>query len=141
MDLEKFKEFREDKELSQTDIANILKVDQSAYSKWETGYEIIPLDKLYILSNHYKLSFDFIVGLNKINEYSEIKELNPTIIGNRLRELRTNNNLTIRDLAKIVNTTPSTISAYETGKVLILTVFAYEIAQKLNVSLDWICGK
>lgn len=41
----------------------------------------------------------------------------------------------------MLNTSHSTISAYENGKILILTSFAYSIAIKYNVSLDWLCGK
>ena len=58
-----------------------------------------------------------------------------------MREVRKNNGLTIRDLARILNTSSSTISGYETGKTLLLTSFAYEIAKRYNVSLDWLCGK
>ena len=38
-------------------------------------------------------------------------------------------------------TTSSTISAYETGKVLIQTSFAIHICSQYNVSLDWLCGR
>ena len=49
--------------------------------------------------------------------------------------------LTQEELAKDLNTTHSTISAYESGKTLILTSFVYEIAIKYKLSLDWLCGK
>lgn len=45
------------------------------------------------------------------------------------------------DLAKSLNTTQSTIWAYETGRTLILTAFAYQICVKYNVSMDWLCGR
>ena len=70
-----------------------------------------------------------------------IEELNKNEIGSRIKKIREDNNLTLRDLAKELNTTSSTISAYETGKTLILTAFAYQICIKYNVSLDWLCGK
>ena len=55
--------------------------------------------------------------------------------------LRKKFNLSQNDLAKLLNTSHSTISAYENGKTLILTVFAYSIATKFEISLDWLCGR
>lgn len=45
------------------------------------------------------------------------------------------------ELAKLLNTTHSTISAYESGKTTILTVFAYEICKKYNISMDYLIGR
>ena len=55
--------------------------------------------------------------------------------------MRNDNNLTLRNLANELNTTSSTISAYEADKTLILTAFAYQIAKKYKISLDWLVGK
>ena len=41
----------------------------------------------------------------------------------------------------MLNTTHSTISAYESGKTKLLTIFAIEIVKKYNISLDWLCGR
>ena len=67
--------------------------------------------------------------------------LDKSDIGNRLKQFRTKNNLTQREMAKILNTTQSAVWSYETGKTLILTAFAYQICKHFNVSMDWICGK
>lgn len=45
------------------------------------------------------------------------------------------------ELAKLLNTTHSTISAYESGKTTILTAFAYEICKKYNISMDYLIGR
>ena len=90
----------------------------------------------------FGVSFDYLAGLSKIKKYDNInKDLDLTLIGSRVREFRKDNKLTLRDLAKVLNTSSSTISAYETGKVLITTNFAYNIAFKYHISLDWLCGK
>ena len=49
--------------------------------------------------------------------------------------------ITQEELAKEINTSHSTISGYENGKNLILTAFAYDIARKYKISLDWLCGR
>ena len=137
-------DLREYKDLSQIKLADYLGITQQTYSLWEKGTKIIPLKHLNSLSNFYEISMDYIVSLtDEKNNSSIIKltELNKNEIGSRIKKIREDNNLTLRDLAKELNTTSSTISAYETGKTLILTAFAYQICIKYNVSLDWLCGK
>lgn len=137
-------DLREYKDLSQIKLADYLGITQQTYSLWEKGTKIIPLKHLNNLSNFYEISMDYIVGLTDEKNNSgiiKLTELNKNEIGSRIKKIREDNNLTLRDLAKELNTTSSTISAYETGKTLILTVFAYQICIKYNVSLDWLCGK
>ncbi len=137
-------DLREYKDLSQIKLANYLGITQQTYSLWEKGTKIIPLKHLNNLSNFYEISMDYIVGLTDEKNNSgiiKLTELNKNEIGSRIKKIREDNNLTLRDLAKELNTTSSTISAYETGKTLILTAFAYQICIKYNVSLDWLCGK
>ena len=140
----KLLDIREDYEMTQTQIANKIGVSRSVVSKWENGNEVIPLKHLNSLCNFYNVSMDYILKLSKNKTYNKLKNieiLDKKLIGQRIKEIRNNNNLTLRDLAKILNTTSSTISAYETGKTLILTAFAYQICKKYKVSLDWLCGK
>lgn len=135
-------ELREYNFLLQKDIAQILNIDRSTYSTWETNLKIIPLKHLNALFNYYNISMDYILGLtNKKIKYKKLNELDKKIIGNNIRKLRRDNDLTLRDLAKVLNTTSSTIWAYETGKTLLLTAFAIEIAKKYHLSIDELCGK
>jgi len=137
-------DLREYADLSQKDLANKLGVTQQTYSLWEKGTKIIPLKHLNNLCNYYKTSMDYVLGLSNErtnSDIKEIKELNKKLIGSRIKEIRESNKLTLRDLASELNTTSSTISAYETGKTLVLTAFAYQICTKYDVSLDWLCGK
>ncbi|MDD4157496.1 MAG: helix-turn-helix transcriptional regulator [Candidatus Cloacimonetes bacterium] len=62
-------------------------------------------------------------------------------IGNNLKEFRIANGLKQKDTLKLLNTTSSTYSAYETGKVLMQTTFIYQIAKKFNLSVDELLGK
>lgn len=137
-------DLREYADLTQKDLAQNLGVSQQTYSLWEKGTKIIPLKHLNNLCNYYETSMDYVLGFTDIKMSSniiKIKELNKKEIGARIKKIREDNNLTLRDLASKINTTSSTISAYETGKTLILTAFAYQICSEYNVSLDWLCGK
>ena len=85
---------------------------------------------------------DYMTGLSNERNYEHVnKKLNKELIGKRLKEFRNNHNLTQEVLAKQINTTHSTISAYESGKTMLLTAFALDIAKKYNVSLDYLCGR
>ena len=142
MIFEKLKNLRENNDLTQRQIALKLNVSKSTYNRWETGETFIPLKHLNNLCNFYNLSMDYIVNLSNNKNYDNVKnEINKKIIGKRIYYLRKKFNLSQNDLAKLLNTSHSTISAYENGKTLILTVFAYSIATKFNVSLDWLCGR
>ncbi len=137
-------DLREYADLTQKDLAQNLGVSQQTYSLWEKGTKIIPLKHLNNLCNYYETSMDYVLGFTDIKmsfNIIKIKELNKKEIGARIKKIREDNNLTLRDLASKLNTTSSTISAYETGKTLILTAFAYQICSEYNVSLDWLCGK
>ena len=142
MIFEKLKNLRENNDLTQRQIALKLNVSKSTYNRWETGETFIPLKHLNNLCNFYNLSMDYIVNLSNNKNYDNVKnEINKKIIGKRIFYLRKKFNLSQNDLAKLLNTSHSTLSAYENGKTLILTVFAYSIATKFNVSLDWLCGR
>lgn len=142
MNLERLFYLREENELKQQDIAEILNINRVNISNWERGKEVIPLDKLNIYANYFNISLDYIVKLtNQKTSSNNIQFLSRKTIGQRLKEIRKKNNLTQKQLASILNTTQSTISDYENGVNLILTSFAYQLCLKYNISMDWLCGR
>lgn len=140
--LKKIKDIRDMNDLNQVQMAEIIGVSKSNYARWETDECIIPLKHLNNLCNYFNVSMDYMIGISDKQNYENTnKKLNKDLIGKRLRTFRTQNNLSQEALAKEINTSHSTISAYETGKTMILTAFAYEIAKKYHVSMDWLCGR
>jgi len=142
MNFERLYFLREDKDLTQEQLGKALNVSRVAISQWESNKEIIPLTKLNMYSNYFNVSLDYIVGLSDEKQTNNLNiKLDKKLIGTRLQEFRNKFNITQEQLANELNTSHSTISAYESGKTLILTGFAYTIAKKYNISLDWLCGK
>lgn len=138
---ERLIEIREDNSLSQRDLASILNVSKSTYARWETQEQIIPLNRLVDFCNYFKVSMDYTLNLSNENKYKKpINSLDRKLIGNNIKLIRKKFGLTQQNLADLLNTSHSTISAYEAGKTLILTIFAYQICLKYNISLDWLCG-
>ena len=58
----KIRDLREDRDLTQAEIANILKTTQQQYSKIETGKSDISGEKLILLAKYYNISTDYILG-------------------------------------------------------------------------------
>ena len=134
-------DIREERELSQQQMADILNVSRQNYSFWETGYKFIPLKHLNNFCNTFNCSMDYILKISNKNEILDTCELDKKIIGKKINEIRIKHNITQKELADFLNTTQSTISAYESGDTLILTSFAYQICTKYNISMDWLCNR
>lgn len=60
---ERLREIREDNKLTQTDIAHLLKTTRQQVSKWETGVQMMGIDKYVILAEYYNISVDYLLGL------------------------------------------------------------------------------
>ena len=142
MNFERLKLIRESLEYSQEELAKLLNVSQSTYSRWETGEKIIPFKHLINLCNITKLSVNYTLGITNEKKYFKDDILiDKKIIGENLYQFRKKYGLSQEKLASQINTTHSTISAYENGKVLILTSFVYQIANDYNLSIDWLLGR
>lgn len=58
------KELREDKDLTQQDVANVLGTTQQVYSRYENGDNEMPIRHLITLCRFYKVSADYILCLD-----------------------------------------------------------------------------
>ena len=68
----RIKDLREDRDLTQLEIANYLHIKQNTYSQYENGQRQLPLSHLIALAKFYKTSTDYILGLtNEIKPYNQ----------------------------------------------------------------------
>lgn len=58
----RIRDLREDKDLTQKQVAEILGMSQTGYSKYETGENDIPTHILIKLADFYKTTTDYILG-------------------------------------------------------------------------------
>lgn len=65
---------------------------------------------------------------------------NKEVLSKRIKELRQKKDLTQRQLAKMANTTPTSVSAYEKGQKTPSIEVLCNIANALETSVDWLCG-
>lgn len=64
----RIRDLREDRDLNQTQVAKILGMSQTGYSKYETGENDVPTTILIKLSSLYGVSVDYILGLTDKKE-------------------------------------------------------------------------
>lgn len=60
---QRLRDLREDKDLSQSDIAKLLDTTQQTYSLWEKGSREIPFHHAITLAKFYRVSIDYIAGI------------------------------------------------------------------------------
>lgn len=58
----RIRDLREDSDMTQTQVAKMLGMSQTGYSKYETGENDIPTDVLIKLSKFYNTSIDYLLG-------------------------------------------------------------------------------
>lgn len=61
---QRLKDLREDSDLVQKQVADILGIDQRVYSNYETGKREIPTKFVIQLAKFYKVSSDYILGIS-----------------------------------------------------------------------------
>ena len=59
----RLRDLREDNDLTQKQLAIILNMSQTGYSKYETGENDVPTAVLIKLARHYHTSVDYLLGL------------------------------------------------------------------------------
>ena len=64
----RIRDLREDNDLSQKQLAQILSMSQTGYSKYETGENDIPTQILIKLALYYNTSVDYLLGPTDIKE-------------------------------------------------------------------------
>lgn len=132
---------REEHELTQKTVANMLEVDKSSYAAWERGRDLFPLKRLIQIKNYYDVSLDYLTSLTTQKKYPNQKNhIDIDKLKTRLKTLRKENGYTQEKLANQLNTTHSALSSYENGHQIIPLILLIQLSNIFGVSIDWILG-
>ena len=71
----RLRDLREDRELKQIEVCELLGIRQTVYSRYETGIRTIPVEHLLVLADFYHTSTDYILGrTNEIQPYRRTRK-------------------------------------------------------------------
>ncbi|MCH5193551.1 MAG: helix-turn-helix transcriptional regulator [Oscillospiraceae bacterium] len=68
MYFQRLKDLREDMDMTQKQIGEILGIKQTVYSRYERGFQTIPVEHLLTLADFYGTSTDYILGRTLIKD-------------------------------------------------------------------------
>ena len=66
MYFQRLRDLREDRDLLQKDVADVLGISQTVYSLYERGFQTIPVVHLLALADFYQTSTDYLLGRTNI---------------------------------------------------------------------------
>ena len=123
--MNRFKKLREQKGLTQAQLARQIGISEQSISKYERGKRNPKIENLEALANFFKVPVSYLRGKAAVN---------------RLKELRQSRSLTLDDIEKATGINRGTYSNYENGN----TEPKFETWQKLSnyfeVSIPYLMG-
>lgn len=138
----KMKDIREDHDITQKDMANILGVKRSTYSLWELGINIIPIKYLSDFADYFNYSIDYVLGLtNTKSRNNLIKGFCLKALGKNMKEIRIKHKLSQENIANLLGVTQACIARYENGLIAISTSNLYKFSKYFKISLSKLCNK
>ena len=140
MKFKRIDDLRNDNDLKIREIANILGISIDNYFDYANGRSNFPLDKLNILVNYFKVSFDYITGLSDVKKNYD-GNISIDTLKRRIKEVRIQNKLSQEKAAYIIGDKQSTYWNYECGNSIIPISKLYLLAKFYNISIDYFVGK
>lgn len=125
----KLKQLRIESGLTQTYVGSKLNIGNKTISDYERGISEPDTTVLKELARLYGISVD---------ELLDNEPINSTTSGERLKELRIEKRLTLRDLAEQIHIDKSTLSRYERDEQEIKSSDLLMLAKYYNVSIDYL---
>ena len=136
------KKLRNEREITQKYIANVLNVKRSTYNSWERGDVMIPLENADKLSLYYKVRLSYIIGIDKEIKYiNDIKEINYDTLLNNLSKLKKERHQSFADIANNINCSRSICHRYFNGLTILPIDRLVLLAKFYNMDIDTLCGK
>lgn len=71
MYFQRLRDLREDMDMKQSQVADLLSIKQTVYSRYERGFQAIPVKHLLKLADFYGVSTDYILGRTNIKEVNK----------------------------------------------------------------------
>lgn len=139
IDTTRIKDIREDKDITQEQMAKILGVNRSTYSMWEIGLSFMSVEQLCKFASYFNYSIDYVLGLSNNRKNSISKEFSYKELGHNIKKLRIKNNYSQTYLANKMKVTQACIVRWEKGITKISIPNLYELSKLFKVTLNELC--
>ena len=138
----RLEQLKDERNLKSKDVAKYLQVYESTYSEWEHSKIPIPTKRIIELANFYNVNIDYMLNISKNRKVIKgITDINLIEIGNRLRNIRKELGLSLRELGEKLNTSFSALGSYERGEHLIQSETLISLCKLSNYSIDYILNR
>lgn len=142
----RFKEFREDNDLTQAQIAEAINKSRGGYANIEAEIANIKLIDLIKFCDCYNLSLDYVCNLTKTKSYTNAITSNrpiKDILSEKLIEFEKDQNVQSKEIAEFLQIQKNSYTMYKSNKYpnIIQTLMLKKICDKYNYSMDWFVGK
>lgn len=115
----RLKELREFEGVTQEEIATYLNISRSTYAGYESGKDMIPLEKLNMVANYFQTSLDYLIGESPSRDkILEVQSINKKNVSKTIKKIRKENHLTQKEFA-----------------------YALEFSKQYHYSLDKLVGR
>lgn len=142
VEYKRIKDLREDHDYTQDYIANYLETNRSSYANWESGDNLIPLDKLDMLSVFYNVPFSYLLGVkNKFDKNVKIRKINYGMLLENLNNYRNELNLTYQQIADYLKVSKATAFKYYNDQLTIPTDALVLLSELNKCDIDELCNK
>lgn len=138
--MNRLKDLREERDLNQSFLANLLGVSQVAYSQYETELYNISNDLLRKLSEFYNTSIDYIFYRTDDRKIYKKNTIEYYGNSNNLKLLRLNNSKTQKIVAMDLHIPLKTYIKYENTTIKINIQLMKFFADYYKTSMDYIIG-
>ena len=141
--LKEFFEIKKMDNITASRIANDLGISKKTLSNYINGDAYIPLIHLNKLANLFNVSIDYLLGLSNLENYEnnkQIEKLDSDLIGKNLKTVRKELKISQEKIANLIGVNKSSISRYENGESLILTICLYTFCKEYQISADYLLG-
>ncbi len=100
--MNRLKLLREEKELTQADIAKVIYVTSQAYGLYENSKRDIPTEYLIKLSNYFNVSIDYILGKTDVRDIIDSAKIRIGLSSKDYTEITDTQKKQIEDFARFV---------------------------------------
>ena len=132
-------ELRKKLGMSRTSFAKSIGISETHMKRFETGVSV-PKEKLInTICEKYHVKPEYFTGEIGIDEaITEMPEDDRKIAGKRLKEIRLERGMTIKEFSSLINISYTHLYMVETGNNPLSEKMASEIADRLHLGVDWL---